>query len=499
MVNNKKSHALLIFLCLTWLNVLAAEAKKPNILFILADDMAFDVLGSLQVTPCKTPAIDKLMDRGTQFTHAYNMGAWNGAVCMASRSMLNSGCFLHQANEGVQKHPQWSALMQSAGYSTYMTGKWHLPVEPDFTTCKDPRPGMPNLKPPIMSLFKNGFYIGPMDDIHEGYDRPHDMEDYQNGWKPWDKSKEGFWEGGTHWSEIVADNTIDFLKQASKDENPFFMYVAFNAPHDPRQAPKEFIDMYPLDEIEVPCNFAAQYPYRDAIGSGWKLRDEFLAPFPRTPFSIKVNLQEYYAIITHMDRQIARILEALKKTGKEDNTIIIFTADHGLGMGRHGLVGKQNMYDHSMRVPFIISGPQIKPLQKFNTPIYLQDAMATSLDLAGIKKPEHVKFKSLLPIINGEKSANYKSIYGSYITHQRMIIEGDWKLMAYPYAKKLRLFNLASDPYETNDLSEDPSCLSKLNSMKVALKKLQNKMGDSLDIDNPPPEDYDNVPNPMVK
>jgi arylsulfatase A-like enzyme len=313
------------------------------------------------------------------------------------------------------------------------------------------------------------------------------MDEYLNGWKPWDTTQGGYWVGGTHWSEVVANNGIDFIEQAIADDQPFFMYIAFNATHDPRQSPKEYIDMYPLDSIEVPEDFMENYPYDEEIGCDpTKLRDERLMPSPRTEFAVKVHRQEYFAIATHMDAQIGRIIDALEKSGKADNTYIIFTADHGLSVGHHGLVGKQSMYDHSMRVPFFISGPGIQANQSFDMPIYLQDAMATTLDLAQIEKPSYVEFNSVVPLIRGEKTVQYDFIYGKYMNFQRMIQKGDYKLIMYPYAKVSLLFNLAKDPLEMNDLASNPEYASKLAELKMNFIGLQKTMGDDLDVDHPP-------------
>ncbi|BDS06513.1 choline-sulfatase [Oceaniferula spumae] len=442
----------------------AIAAEKPNIVFVFADDLTFESIGAYGLTDCKTPNLDRLVKNGASFTHAYNMGAWGGAVCVASRAMINSGAFVNRAQAAIKEKPHWSEMMKQAGYKTYMTGKWHVPGAPRFDVVKFPTAGMPK---------------------GSGYNRPKSKEDYENGWKPWDKKQGGFWEGGTHWSEVVANHSLDFIKQAKEDDKPFFMYLSFNASHDPRQSPKEYIDMYPLDKIKLPKNYLNLYPYKDEIGCGPGLRDEKLAPFPRTEFAVKVHRQEYFAIITHMDAQIGRILDALEATGKADNTYIIFTADHGLACGHHGLFGKQNMYDHSMRVPFMISGPGIKPGSQFDMPIYLQDAMATSLDLASIEKPEQVEFKSLMPLIKGEQKVQYESIYGKYINLQRMIAKGDWKLIAYPKAGVVRLFNTKKDPDEMNDLASKPEYAPKIKELKAELKELQKAMGDTLDIDKP--------------
>ena len=184
---------------------------------------------------------------------------------------------------------------------------------------------------------------------------------------------------------MIAEDALFFFEEAKEhqDEKPFFAYIAFNAPHDPRQAPKSFIDNYPLNRVKIPKSFLTEYPYKNEIKCPHNLRDERLAPMPRTKHSIKVNRQEYYAIITHMDEQIGRILEGLKSSGMEKNTYIFFSADHGLGVGHHGLLGKQNLYEHSTKVPFIVSGRESPKNKRVSSPIYLQDIMPSTLAIAG--------------------------------------------------------------------------------------------------------------------
>ncbi len=455
------------------LSMACSAAEKPNILFIFADDMSYETIGAYGMLDIDTPHLDTLVERGASFTHAYNMGAWGGAVCVASRAMLNTGRFVWNANKLDNKADMkqwadegrfWSQRMKQAGYRTYMTGKWHvsLSAEAVFDEVKDVRGGMPKQTP-------------------AGYNRPKSPQDYETGWKPWDKQHGGFWEGGTHWSEVVADDAEAFLKDSKERDEPFFMYIAFNAAHDPRQSPKEYIDRYPLERIQLPGNFLPEYPHAEAI-CGKQLRDEKLMPYPRTEYAVKVNRQEYFASITHMDDQIGRILDALQKSGKADNTYIIFTADHGLAVGHHGLAGKQNMYDDSVRVPFMIVGPGIKNGQKINVPVYLQDAMATSLDLAKAPKPDHVEFNSLMPLLRGETTEHYKAIYGAYMNTQRMVTMNGWKLIHYPTIQVSRLFNLKADPQEMNDLANNPEYAAKLKELHAALDGLNKEMGDPVGL-----------------
>ena len=455
------------------IDVLGAEKGKPNILFIFADDQCFETLRSLGCDEIQTPNLDRLVKNGVTFTHAYNQGAWHGAVCVASRTMLNTGRFLWNARDLEPDLKQetaagrfWSQYMKQAGYETYMSGKWHVKgIKPKdiFDHVKDVRPGMPN-------------------QTEAGYNRP--VEGQPDPWKPWDTKYGGYWKGGKHWSEVLGDHAEEFLDNASKSEKPFFMYMAFNAPHDPRQSPKEYVDKYPLENVKVPANFLPEYPYKDSIGCSAKLRDERLAPFPRTKYAVKVNRREYYAIITHMDAQVGRILDALEKTGKANNTYIFFTADHGLAVGHHGLIGKQNMYDHSVRVPLMVNGPGVQKNEKITAPVYLQDIMPSTLELAGVDKPRHVRFKSLMPLINGKTKSSYDAIYGGYIDLQRMVSVDGYKMIYYPKINKTLLYNLKDDPLEMKNIADYPANAGVIRKLKARLKKLQKEVGDTLDLDN---------------
>lgn len=458
-----------------WTATLAHAApppgSKPNVLFLFADDQCFETIRAFGHTDIETPNLDRLALRGTTFTHAYNMGSWSGAVCVASRTMLITGRSVwdaHSIYDATDKQRQaevlWPQLMNKAGYRTYFTGKWHIRTDAAkcFDVTRHVRAGMPPTVP-------------------TAYDRPR--EGVADTWSPYDESLGGFWSGGKHWSVVAADDAVDYLREAKEETKPFFMYVAFNAPHDPRQAPKEYIDRYPLKRIEVPKNFLAEYPYKDAIGCSHKLRDENLAPMPRTAHAVQVHRSEYYASITHLDSQIGRILDALEASGQADNTWIFFTADHGLAVGRHGLFGKQNMYDHSIRVPLVVVGPGVAANRKLESAVYLQDVMPTALELAGATRPSHVFFHSLLSLLNGERRTSYyDAIYGAYLELQRAVVHDGWKLIAYPEAGVVRLYDLKADPLEMHDLAADPSHASRKIELLKRLRGLQKELGDKVEL-----------------
>jgi len=447
-----------------------ATEEKPNFLFIFSDDQRYDMIHALGSTQVETPNLDRLVNNGSTFTHAYNMGAWNGAVCVASRAMMISGLSVWDAHDQEKQFQQmadegqfWPQLLEKSGYETYMTGKWHVKADAEsiFQNVVHVRPGMPNQTP-------------------EGYDRPKSRAD--TTWQPWDKSFDGFWKGGKHWSEVLADDALGFLNKAAKSDSPFMMYLAFNAPHDPRQAPKEFVDMYPVESIALPPSYMDMYPYKDSIGLSENLRDEALAPFPRTAYAVRKNIQEYYAIISHMDAQIGKILDALEESGKMDNTYIIFTADHGLAVGHHGLMGKQNMFDHSLRAPLTIVGPGIPRNKKYSQQVYLQDVSATMMDLAEVEKPKRTVFNSLMPYINDNAKSAYPTIYSCYLNLQRMVRTDQHKLIFYPKLNKILLFDLEKDPEEMRDLSDAPTYQNVKEEMMALMVKQQKALNDPLGV-----------------
>lgn len=450
-----------------------AGKSRPNILFLFADDLAVDGVRALGGKEVETPNLDRLVARGTVFTHAYNMGSWNGAVCIASRAMLMTGRSVWRAKAVSGKKAMaaeqaagrlWPGMMAAAGYRTFMTGKWHNEIDPAlcFDEVRHVRGGMAKAR-------------------KEGYNRP--LEEVADSWNPADPALGGFWEGGRHWTEVAAEDAMGFVRDGRTMEKPWFAYVAFNAPHDPRQSPQEFLDKYPADRITVPENCLPLYPYREELGLGKSLRDERLAPFPRTPHAIQVHRREYYAMVTHLDVWIGRILEELEKSGQAERTWICFTSDHGLALGRHGFMGKQSLYEHSTSVPLVIAGPGVAAGARIASPVYLQDAMPTLLEVAGAKVPEHVEFRSLRPLLQPDAAAMGRDvIYGTDLNQQRAVTIGGWKLLAYPPAKVLRLYQVAEDPSEMKDVAREPDLAGRVRDLFARLRAEQARLGDPLDL-----------------
>jgi arylsulfatase A-like enzyme len=258
-------------------------------------------------------------------------------------------------------------------------------------------------------------------------------------------------EEGTHSAEVYADACIRFLEAQREQISPFFAYVAFQTPHDPRQCPKEYRDRVIDEELKLPAAFAPEHPFDNGMLG---IRDEKLAPFPRTPEIVKRHLADYYATITHTDAQIGRILEALKKTGKYENTIIVFSSDNGLAIGKHGLMGKQNVYDHSVHVPLIVSGPGIPRGEVRDQLCYIYDIYPTLCERAGLNTPDTVQYKSLNPVIHDPVVNHRDHLYFAFMSWHRAIQDQRYKLIEYCVDgnRHTQLFDLEKDPDERTNL-----------------------------------------------
>jgi arylsulfatase A-like enzyme len=432
------------------------QTSRPNILFLFTDDQRFDTIGALGNKEIITPNMDALVRTGTTFTRAYIMGSTSGAVCMPSRAMLMSGQNLFDlTNSGRTIPPEHTMLpevLRQAGYATFATGKWH------------------NGRGPFARCFTAGanIFFGGMSDH---YAVP------VNDFDPTGKyPKEAIRDENIHSSELFSDAAIEFLHNY-KGDNPFFAYVSYTAPHDPRIAPKEYHDMYDPEKLTLPASFAGEHPFDNGQ---MRIRDEKLAPWPRTPDEVRRHLADYYAMITHVDAQIGRVLNALKETGHADNTIIVFSADNGLAVGRHGLLGKQNLYEHSVHVPLIICGPGIPKGRKRTGLCYIHQLYPTLCDLVNTPIPDSVKTTSLLPMLNRGKRI-HSTLFFAYKDIHRGIRDDRYKLIEYSVEgnRTTQLFDLKTDPAELKNLARDSRYSQQLQRLRKKLRAWRDKLSDS--------------------
>ena len=296
-------------------------------------------------------------------------------------------------------------------------------------------------------------------------------------------------------STVFADEAVRYIQQA-KGDKPFFLYVAFMAPHDPRNPPEKYRKMYYENRPPLPANYLPQHPFQNApqATSG---RDEGLAPWPRTMEVISDQLCEYYGLVTHLDEQVGRIMKALEGSPHADNTLVVYTADHGLGMGSHGLLGKQNVYEQSMQCPLILQGPGVPKGKSSDAFTYVHDLYSTLCNFAGVPVPVGVDSKNLAPIMQGEVARIRDSVFLPFQNNQRAVSDGRWKLHIYPRINHRLLFNLATDPHETRDLAGDSAHGKQAGRMLTLMNEWRERLGDPhpLESAKPDPKEprYDNA------
>ncbi|MGH9767557.1 MAG: sulfatase-like hydrolase/transferase [Blastocatellia bacterium] len=432
--------------------VAQAQSQRPNILFLFADDMRADTIRAWGNPHIRTPHLDALVRRGFSFRGNYNFGGNSGAVCVPSRAMLMSGKTWFKIDaptlNGARLLPEH---LGEHGYVTFGSGKWH------------------NSEPSWLRAFQRGKTVmfGGMSDHTKVPVRDLGSDGKLTGQRTGEKFS----------SEMFADSAIEFLEQHD-GQKPFFAYVAFTAPHDPRQPPPAYRESYYRNLPPLPANFLPQLPFDNGMMRGG--RDENLGAWPRTEKMIRDQLAEYYGLITHMDEQIGRILAALEKTGQAGNTIIIFAADNGLALGSHGLLGKQSVFEHSMRTPLILSGPGIPRGKSTTAFTYLHDLFPTLCDTLGIQPPADLEGESLRPLWEGRKTRVRDSVFLPYIQIQRAVRDQRWKLIAYPKIGHLQLFDLQNDPHETTNLIARPESAPRVERLMKLMKQWQARVGDTL-------------------
>jgi arylsulfatase A-like enzyme len=441
-----------LFLCaLTSPAALSAEPlKRPNVVFLLADDMRADTIAALGNPVARAPHLDALAGRGFAMTNAYCFGGNSTAVCTPSRNMLLSGNayfrWKHFAPSGMPKtakgllapgdRPNFPLSMKDAGYLTYHHGK------------------RGNTAPLIQAKFEVNKYLS------------NDDAERRSG----EPGKE------------IVDEAIAFLK-ANRDPRPLFLYLAFGNPHDPRVAARKYLEQYDPDRLPLPKNFLPVHPFDNGE---LVVRDEQLLPWPRTAGDVRRALHEYHATVTALDFHIGRLLQALRDAGQLDHTLVVFSADQGIALGSHGLLGKQSLYEHSMKAPLVLAGPGI-PRGKSDAPVYLFDVYPTVCDLVGAKVPGEIDGKSFRPVLDGKVTTARPELLLAYRGKQRAVRDARWKLIRYPEVDVTQLFDLQADPDETRNLADDPAQRDRVADLLQRLARLQKHYGDDLPLTSAQP------------
>ncbi len=430
--------------------------RRPNIVFLFTDDQRFDTIRALGNREIHTPNLDRLAERGTAFTHAYIMGGTCGAVCMPSRAMLHTGRTLfHIDREGQdipREHTTLGECLQAAGYTTFGTGKWH------------------NGRPAFARSFSCGdrIFFGGMSDHFKVPLNPFDP----SGEYPKERI---YHEEKLHSSDLFSGAVIDFL-QHHEGGQPFFAYLSFTAPHDPRDTHPRFHALYDPAKLSLPESFLPEHPFDNGE---LRIRDEMLAPFPRTPEVIRQHTADYYAMLSHIDAAVGRVMATLRATGHADDTIVVFAGDNGLAVGRHGLMGKQSVYDHSVHVPLLLAGPGVPRGETRDAFAYLIDIYPTLCDLIGIDIPSTVEGHSLCPALSSSEPIR-DTLFFAYRHLHRGVRDRRHKLIECNVegTRTTQLFDLGADPHETDNLADAPARADDITRLRAQLARWRDELDD---------------------
>lgn len=451
-----------------------AADERPNILFLLADDMRPDAISAYGNSRIETPNIDQLIAEGMSFTRA----TCSNPICVVSRAEILTG--RHGWENGIKgfrgnklepDNSYWAAALHAAGYNTSYVGKWHTSGRPLNAGYEG-----------VAGLFSGG--------------GSKFWKEGQTDWKGSPITGYRGWifqnaDGKIKYPELgvgvtpdisskFADAAISVIEQ--EHESPWFCHVNFTSPHDPLFIPPGLEDKYSEADMEVPENFLPIHPFDHGNFDG---RDEELLAWPRTETAVRDLLRVYYSVIDDMDAQIGRIFAKLKETGQYENTIIIFASDHGMGCGSHGLRGKQSQYEHTINVPLVVTGPGIPANTSSDAQVYLRELFPTTCDLAGAKIPETVTAKSFAPVLKGETTAHHDDIFGYFTDTQRMVRDNEgWKLVRYPQIDHWQLFDISQDPFEMTNLADsaEPEHTKRLSELKKKLETWRHETGDPLTL-----------------
>lgn len=424
-----------------------SKAQPPNVLILFTDDQQADTIAALGNHRIHTPNLDRLVHRGLTMERAYMQGAMNAATCIPSRAMLLSGRSLFSLDEQLLDDITWPEAFARSGYTTFITGKWHngtRSLERAFQTGK--------------GIFSGGMtnpLQAKLSSMRDGRLAPPEL-------------------APQHACAVFADEAIHFIQ--SHSSGPFFCYVAFDGPHDPHVVPDAFPLHYQPESIELPPNFLPQHPFDNGE---MVIRDEKLLDWPRPPAELRSMIADYYRYISYLDAQIGRILDTLESSPHADQTIVVFASDSGVARGQHGLIGKQNLYEHSIRVPLILAGPNIPSGAKSASLCYLYDLLPTLGARCQVPGPRSSQGVDFQPTLADPSTPIRNELFFGYRSTQRAWCDSRWKLIRYPQLGRSQLFDLHADPFEQFDLAANPDQSRRLHELETRLANQMRQSGDA--------------------
>lgn len=459
----------LLAAALTGLLLASARAadKRPNILLMLPDQMRACAMGCMGNPDVKTPNIDRMAHEGMLFRHTYA----NTPVCCPARAILMTGTYPHVngmvANDLRlrESNVTIAEILRDAGYRTGFVGKWHL----------DGGPRLPGFVPP--GPRRQGFEYWAAYECSHTHFTPYYFRDTPDvimvqKFEP----------------EASADFAVEFLKEQPKDK-PFFLTLQLGPPHDPYGAPDKYMKMYDPEKLTMRKNWEPNSETTKHLPTiPPKYRYPGLPASPFVPSGGREEVAAYYAAISAIDEQVGRILQTLKDTGLDENTIILFTSDHGDMLGSHGLRRKRKPYEESANVPGIIRWPGKVPAGKVVDTLFSHvDMPVTLLSLAGMKAPKNMQGTDLSHVALGHTTKGPDAIFQQiFVPYHPDEIVKPWRGIIterYTYSRyedgPWLLFDNKEDPWQMHNLATDPKAADLAKKLDQKLTTLMKKHGDS--------------------
>lgn len=456
------------------LNLIAqADEAKPNVLFIISDDLGAQSLGCYGNTQCQSPNIDGLASRGVRFTRTYTQYP----VCGPSRAALMSGLYAqvigvtsNGASNRFTKHlgdrPSMSQhFIQNGYYAARVSKIYHMRVPGDITAGVDGPDHAPSWTERFNCQAPEQWTEGKHEHLTNERLKPDPERKihYGLGYGGAFYVVRGSSDGAEQADHQAAAKAVEILEQQAKRDQPFFLAVGLVRPHVPLVAPAEFFQPYDPEELKLPPD--VENDWQDIPKAGIPKNSQRIGL--TTDRQKQKVLEAYYASVSYMDTQVGKILSALDRLGLRKDTIVVFTADHGYHLGEHEFWQKMSLHEESTRIPLIIQVPGQKPAETAALSQQI-DIYPTLAELCGLSVPKHLQGKSLVKVLESPNQEVHESVYCLRRRDDHLLRTDRWAFIQYGNGGT-ELYDMQQDPHQFHNLAQDPEYQDTLNDLSAQL------------------------------
>ncbi|MEW4564959.1 sulfatase [Bremerella sp. JC770] len=452
-----------------------SQAEKPNVLFIISDDLGSQSLGCFGNQQCRSPHIDALAGEGMKFERTYTQYP----VCGPSRASLMSGMYAQaigvtsngasdRFTKNLGDRPTLAQHFKDNGYYTARVSKiYHMRVPGDITAGVD--------GPDHAASWTERFNCQAPEQWSEGEHEhltrerlkpdPNQSIHYGLGYGGAFYVVKTPGDGAEQADMKAAAKAIEILEARAEDKQPFFLAVGLVRPHVPLVAPASFFEEYPAEEMALPKQLDGDWDDIPKAGIVKNSRGSGLD----TQLKKQKVLEAYYASVTFMDAQVGKMVAALDRLGLDQNTIVVFTADHGYHLGEHEFWQKMSLHEESTRIPLIVRVPG-KDAATTAALSQQIDIYPTLAELCGLRVPAHVQGKSLASVWSDPQATIHDEVYTLRSRADHLLRTDRWAFMRYGNGD-IELYDMQSDPQQFHNLAQDPQHADALADLESRLEK----------------------------